>query len=81
MKKIFILTVSSFSILFSQSKISINTVCKPNPTKEEISNYISVYKGDIIRKKDKNTTISLYHGINDTKKICLEFGTAYILRK
>ena len=46
-----------------------------------IDNYIELINGDNIVKKEANTTISIYHDENSNKRICLDYGEAYIERE
>jgi len=62
----------------SETMIPIDVNCTTPAT---IATYITVNSGDAIVKEEENTTISIYHDINGTKKICLESGKAYIIRK
>ena len=65
----------------SETMIDIDTNCTVSPTQTDIDTYIPVYSGDVIVKDDDNTTISIYHDINNTKKVCLVSGLAHIIRK
>ena len=73
---------SSASFSNAENKIDINVSCVTNPTATNISNYITLLSGDTIVKEENNTTVSIYHDINGTKKICKvgTTGSAYILR-
>ncbi len=62
----------------SETIIDIDVNCTTPAT---ISTYITVNSGDVIVKDDENTTISIYHDINNTKKVCLVSGLAHIIRK
>lgn len=65
----------------SETLIDITIPCQTTPTQTDIANYITVNSGDVIVKDDENTTISIYHDINNTKKVCLVSGSAHIIRK
>ncbi len=65
----------------SETLIDITIPCQTTPTTTDIANYITVSSGDVIVKDDDNTTISIYHDINNTKKVCLVSGLAHIIRK
>lgn len=65
----------------SETLIDLNVSCVTTPTSTDISNYITVTSGDVIVKDDENTTISIYHDINNTKKACLVYGQAHIIRQ
>ena len=65
----------------SETMIPIDMNCTVSPTQTDIANYITVNSGDVIVKDDDNTTISIYHDVNNTKKVCLVSGLAHIIRK
>ena len=66
----------------SETMIDIDVNCTVGTqTQTTIDTYIPVYSGDVIVKDDENTSVSIYHDINGTKKICLEYGNAHIIRK
>jgi hypothetical protein len=65
----------------SETMIDIDVNCTVAPNQATIDTYIPVYSGDVIVKDDENTSVSIYHDINGTKKICLEYGNAHIIRK
>jgi hypothetical protein len=62
----------------SETLIDVDVNCTTPAT---ISTYITVNSGDVIVKKEDNTTISIYHDVNGTKKVCLESGSAYIIQQ
>lgn len=64
----------------AENKEDINIDCKTNPTSTDISNYITINSGDSIVKVDSNAIISIYHDINNVKKVCRVSGESYILR-
>ena len=59
-------------------KIEIDVNCV---TPAMMDNYIELIKGDSIVKKEENTTISIYHDENSNKRVCLDYGEAYIERE
>lgn len=59
-------------------KIAIDINCVIPAT---IDNYIELVKGDSIVKKEENTTVSIYHDENSNKRVCLDYGEAYIKRE
>ena len=61
----------------AQTKDSIDVNCTTPAT---INTYLDLYSGDTIVKIDENASISIYHDINGTKKVCKETGSSYILR-
>jgi len=69
---------ASFSNGEQKDDISIDCVTTPNSS--NIDTYIDLYSGDTIVKIDENASISIYHDINGTKKVCKETGSSYILR-
>ena len=58
-------------------KIAIDVKCTTPATVDE---YIELLKGDTIVKSENNTTVSIYHDENSNKKVCLDYGEAYIER-
>ena len=60
-----------------QQIIQIDVNCT---TVADIATYISLQSNDAIVKNDNNTSVSIYHDLNGTKKICLVSGSAHILR-
>jgi hypothetical protein len=58
-------------------KIAIDVKCTTPAT---ISGYIELLKDDTIVKSEDNTTVSIYHDENSNKKVCLDYGEAYIER-
>ena len=65
-----------------ETTVDITIQCKEsNITTADIADYITLNSGDVIVKDDDNTTVSIYHDTNGTKKICLVSGTAHILSK
>ena len=58
-------------------KIAIDVKCTTPPTIDE---YTELLKGDAIVKSEDNTTVSIYHDENRKKKVCLDYGEAYIER-
>ena len=62
----------------SETMIDIDVNCTTPAT---ISTYITLHSGDAVVKDDDNTTISIYHDVNGTKKVCLESGSAHIIRQ
>jgi len=62
----------------SETMIPIDVNCTTPAT---IATYITVNSGDVIVKEEENTTISIYHDVNGTKKVCLVSGLAHIIRQ
>lgn len=71
---------SDASFSNAQQKDDINIACKTNPDTSDIATYIDLFSGDIIVKVDNNATVSIYHDVNGTKKVCRVTGSSYILR-
>jgi hypothetical protein len=65
----------------SENLVDITIPCQTTPTTTDIANYITVNSGDVIVKEEDNTTISIYHDINGTKKVCLVSGSAHIIKQ
>jgi len=64
----------------STSKIDINIDCIVNPVEADIATYITLISGDVVVTEDSNSSVSTYHDINGTKKVCKVSGSAYIIR-
>ena len=60
--------------------IAIDVDCIANATAADIDTYITLLSGDSIVKDDENTTISILVDTNNLKKVCLESGSAHIIR-
>lgn len=61
-------------------KIEITAACVSNPAQSDIESYITLQSGDIIQKVDENTTVGIYHDVDNVKKVCLVSGEADIIR-
>ena len=59
-------------------KIEIDVKCTTPAT---ITDYITLVKGDSIIKSEDNTTVSIYHDEKSNKRVCLDYGEAYIERE
>jgi len=64
----------------SETIIPVTIDCVTTPDSNDIATYITLSSGDVIVKDDDNTSVSIYHDINGTKKICLEYGVAHIVK-
>ena len=64
----------------SASKLDINVDCIVNPVEADIATYITITTGDVVVTEDSNSSVSTYHDINGTKKVCRVSGSAYIIR-
>jgi hypothetical protein len=42
--------------------------------------YTCLESGDTLIKEDENTIVEIVHDIDDNKKVCVQSGSAYILR-
>lgn len=65
----------------SEELIQIDEYCITNPTSTDISNYITIYSGDVIVKDTDVAEISVYHDYTGVKKVCLVTPSAHIIRK
>lgn len=66
----------------SETLIDITIPCVTNnPTSIDISNYVTLYSGDVIVKDSANAQVSIYHDVNGTKKVCLVIPSAHIVRQ
>ena len=61
----------------TQEKISIDIEC----SSATVDEYLSLQKGDILRKEEKNTTIKTYQNSSGVKKVCIISGKAVIIRE
>jgi len=64
----------------SETIIPVTIDCQTTPDSNDIATYITLSSGDVV-VKEGNATVSIYHDINGTKKICLEDGNAHIIRQ
>ena len=70
---------SDASFSNSEEKIVIkdcNTTGAVIPT-----DFTTMQSADTIIKKETTTTITTYHDISGNKKVCVDMGSAYLLRK
>jgi len=65
------------NIPLAQQRIAIDVNCS---TPAIVDDYISLQSGDTITKEDANTSVITYHDINGSKKVCLKYGKATIIR-
>lgn len=89
----YIISISVITLFFSacgggggsfsnaQEKVDINVTCVDNPSAANIDSYITIQSGDTLIKEEDNTSVSIYHDLNDIKKVCLVSGSAYLLKK
>jgi len=71
---------SDASFANSEQKDNINIDCILTPNSADIATYIDLFSGDTIVKVDNNATVSIYHDVTGSKKICRVSGDSYILR-
>ncbi len=64
----------------ASQKIPITIECKTTPSAANIDAYVTLQSNDTIVKDDSNTSVSIYHNTNGNKKVCLNSGTAHIVR-
>jgi len=57
--------------------ITIDAICNES---NGITNYTPLLSGDIVSKKEDNTTIQIFHSQDNEKLACVEYGSATILR-
>ena len=67
---------SDSSFEAGDDKTAIDIECDGN----DIADYIDLKSGDTIVKEDDNTVISTYHNDEGSKKVCLQSGSAHIVR-
>ena len=65
----------------SEILIPITIACVTTPTSTDISSYETLNSGDTIVKDTNDTVVSIYHDVDGNKKVCLESGTAHIVRQ
>lgn len=66
---------------FTQERESITSSCVSSPSSNDIDSYHTLNSGDSIVEEEANSTVSTYHSLDGTKKVCLDSGKAYIIRK
>ena len=64
----------------STVNIPIDVNCISSASATEIETYITTQSGDTIVKDEDNTTVSIVLDANAVKRICLESGSAHIVR-
>ena len=64
----------------SETLIPIDVNCTANATTTDIDTYIELKSGDVI-VEDENATIKTYHDTSGTKRVCIDSGSAHIIRK
>lgn len=69
------------SFFNAYEKVNIDVSCVNDPDSTDIDTYITILSGDTLVKENNNTTVSIYHDINNLKKICISTGSAYLLRR
>ena len=63
------------------TQIDINVNCvSGTPSAGDLATYITLLSGDTIVEDTDPTTVSTYHDLSGNKKICLNTGSAHILR-
>ena len=73
------MTTSDVADSLAQQRIPIDVNCSTSPA--VIDDYITLESGDIITKEEASTSITTYHDIDGVKKVCLNSGTATIVRE
>jgi len=43
--------------------------------------YVTIQTNDLLVKDDSNTTVKIVHDSNGTKTICVEIGSAHLIRE
>ena len=71
---------SGGSFTNSETLIPIDVNCTANATTTDIDTYIELKSGDVI-VEDENATIKTYHDTSGTKRVCIDSGSAHIIRK
>jgi hypothetical protein len=61
----------------SFEKIAISQTCTPSDAVDE---YFTLNSGDRVMKESEGTEVSIFHDENSLKKICLNSGSAYVIR-
>jgi len=46
----------------------------------DVADYSALQSGDVIVKDEDNTSISTYHDIDGNKRVCVDNGSAHIVR-
>lgn len=72
---------SSFSNNSNRNTIPINIACLVgNISINDFASYLTLNSGDEVLKNDDSTVVTIYHNISGEKKVCLNSGSAYIVR-
>lgn len=45
------------------------------------ADYTTMQSGDVLVQEATNTTVTTYHDVNNTKKVCTQSGIAFLIRK
>jgi maltose-binding protein MalE len=48
---------------------------------DETNQYTQIQTNDKLIEEDTNTTVKIIHNPNNTKQVCVQDGSAYLLRK
>lgn len=65
----------------TSNNIPINIPCLVgNISINDFSSYLTLNSGDEILKNDDSTVVTIYHNVSGEKKVCLNSGSAYIVR-
>ena len=65
---------------YRDTKVAINVACIANPTAAEIDSYVTTLTGDTITQDETGTTIDVILDSNGVKKVCIDSGSAHIVR-
>ena len=60
--------------------VSCTTVSPASPTTSDISTYHEVFSGDSIVQDNASTIIQIYTPIGSNSRVCLQSGSAHIVR-
>lgn len=64
----------------AELRVQIDVNCTTPVTQTLIDSYVTMFSGDVLVQEDNTTSVVVYHDLNDTKKVCLESGSAYLIR-
>lgn len=65
----------------TSNNIPINIPCLVgNISINDFASYLTLNSGDQVLKNDDSTVVTIYHNISGEKKVCLNSGSAYIVR-
>lgn len=65
---------------FKQETIAITISCVATPSSNDFASYITLNSGDEIVNDSADANVTTYHNVGGEKKVCLNSGSAHIVR-